>query len=133
MVRALFVIFCESSVAPEPSEGAFDDPPLGYDRETGEVVISFYNLKGAKEAIFRPCDKLAGVPSVGPDELETSETLSQEFEDPLGPVAVLEGSLMDDEGNDQPERVHPEMAFSSVDFLAGIVPAQPPFSVVLTD
>lgn len=65
--------------------------------------------------------------------MEASEALAQVFEDQLGAVAVLQGSFVYDDGDDQPERVHNEMAFSPVDFLAGIISAKPPFSVVLTD
>jgi hypothetical protein len=55
------------------------------------------------------------------------------LEDELGAIAILDGSFMHDDGDDQPEGIHHEMAFSSVYFLAGIISAKPPFSVVLMD
>ena len=61
------------------------------------------------------------------------EALAQELEDLLGSVAVLHGGLMNDQSDDEAEGVDDNMTFPSVDFLAGIVSAKPPFSVVLTD
>ena len=101
--------------------------------ETLEVVVSFDYFERASQAFFRPFDKLSGVPPVCPYKLESSESLAQVFEDKLGAVAVLQGGFMYDDGYDQAERVHYEMAFSPVDFLAGVISAKPPFSVVLTD
>ena len=40
---------------------------------------------------------------------------------------------MDNDGEDQSERVDDDVPFTSLDLLATIVPAKPPFSVVFTD
>jgi hypothetical protein len=45
----------------------------------------------------------------------------------------LHGGFVDLDGEDHSERVDDEMTFSSVDFLARVISAEPPFSVVLTD
>jgi hypothetical protein len=55
------------------------------------------------------------------------------FEDELGAVAILHAGLVHAQREDQPKRVHDDMTFASVYFLARIVSAEPPFSVVLTD
>ena len=68
--------------------------------EALEVVVSFNDFECAVQALFRPFDKLAGVGSVGPDELEASETLAQVFEDQLGAVTVLHGSFVYDDSDD---------------------------------
>ena len=39
----------------------------------------------------------------------------------------------DDHGDDQPHRVDQQVPFATHDLFAGIVPADPPVSVVLTD
>src|SRR5580658_5073932 len=89
--------------------------------------------------MFGPVDQLSGVAAVGPDQLQTREQSSalalfvELGQHQLGPVAVLKIGCMDNNRNNQPQRVDHDVPLSSADFLASVVTAAPPFSAVFTD
>lgn len=50
----------------------------------------------------------------------------------FGPVAILEIGGMNNDSQDQPQRVDDEMPLATVDLLARVIATDPPFSVVST-
>jgi len=75
---------------------------------------------------------LAGVSGVSPDQLPAPKAVFKLLQHHPGPIPVLDVSGMDHHGHDQAHCVHHKMALAPADFLARIVAAGPPFSVVLT-
>lgn len=54
VVGALFVVLGESSESPEPSEGAFDGPPLGVDGEPEVNVVGHETIRPDGKAMAFP-------------------------------------------------------------------------------
>ena len=132
-VGETFIVLAESAITSEPGEGALDNPSVGQELETGGVVGAFDDFESPAGEGLGPFDKLAGIAAVGPNQGEPWEPSLELLEDQLGSVSILKARLVNDHRQDQAEGVDDEMAFASVDLLCGIVPARPPFSVVLTD
>ena len=120
----------------QPAEGSLHNPAAGKYIETFNLVGSFYNLQlewsaGAQRG--NPLNKFPGIPPISPDELDTPEAVAYPLEQQFGAIPVLNIGRMDDYRNNQTQRVYQQVAFAAVDFLAGIISMDPPFSVVLTD
>ena len=79
-----------------------------------------------------PIDQSARIAAIGPYQQQARKTPYHTSEDELGSVAVLDGGRMQHDGEDQADGVDNDMSFAAVDFLAGIITAARPFSVVLT-
>lgn len=120
-------------MASEPAEGAFNNPAPGEYVEALKVIVSFDDLERPRCEFLDPVDEFARIPAVGPYQRESRELSLQSLENELGAIAILDAGFMNDDGQDQSDRVHHQMAFASVDFLARVIPARPPFSVVFTD
>lgn len=123
----------ETSVAAGPGECALDDPALGQNRESLDIVVASDYLERAPKGLAGPFYEFARVGCVSPDELEAGECLAEGLENELGAVAVLDGRFVDDDGQNQAEGIDDDVAFATVDFLARIIATRPPFSVVFTD
>ena len=82
---------------------------------------------------MQPFDQLSGVASVGPNQLQAREAGYGFLEQQLGAVAVLDVRRMHDDGQQQPQSIYEYMPLATVDFLARVVTARPPFSAVFTD
>lgn len=59
--------------------------------------------------------------------------IAYQMEEDSRSVTILNVGCMNDCSNNQSKRIYEEMTFAAVDFLAGIISMEPPFSVVLTD
>ena len=97
------------------------------------LVVSSDDFERPSGEVFDPADKLACISPVGPYQREPVEMPLQTFEHKLCPVAVLNTCFMYYDDHHQSECVYDPMALSSIDFLARIISAKPPFSVVFTD
>ncbi len=81
----------------------------------------------------RPIHKLPGVTAVGPDDLKAPPSRTELFDQQLATVAVLDVGRVNDQRENQAERVNDDMALAPLGLLARIVPSVAPFSAVLTD
>ena len=75
---------------------------------------------------------VAGVGAVGKEDLQEAVQGLQLGQDEEGSVAILDVGGMNGDREEKPERIDADMALAPVDLLAGVVPADPPFSVVFT-
>ena len=82
--------------------------------------------------LLDPVDKLARIAAIGPYQEQARKTFYETSEHELGSVALLNSGRMHHNDNDQADRIDDYMALAAVDFLAGVVAADPPFSVVFT-
>jgi len=78
-------------------------------------------------------DAASRVPAVAPDECEPGIPLLGLSDDQRASVPLLDRSGLDVDGYGQPEGVHHHEPLSALYLLPGVKPAEPPFSVVLTD
>jgi len=104
--------------------------------ETFHLVGSFHNLQCERVAgpqRGNPLQKLPSISPIGPNEPDAQEAVAYPSEKEFGSIPILNVGCMDDYSNNQPECVYEQIPFAAVDFLAGIISMEPPFSVVLTD
>ena len=131
-LRQRLEVFTQPSRAIEPAEGAFDNPaPLHHMKALG-VPRAFHNHEGPLQHGRDPCDQLAGVAAIGPDELQPREAGDQRCQDRFGPVAILDPRRMHHDDEDQPEDVDDNVALAPADALTAVIASHPPFSVVFT-
>lgn len=101
--------------------------------ETREIGVALYDLEGPIGERPGPLDERSSISAVGPYQAEPDELAFQSFQDEFRTIAILNAGLMDDYGEDQADGVNHQVAFTAVDFLACVIAAKPPFSVVFTD
>ena len=127
-----FIVFRQSAVLAQPGKRALDDPSFGqHDESTRQRT--FDDLDEAPVPAARPIDEPAGVTAICKDQLQAAETGSQLSNQQLTAVAVLNIGRMNNQGDDQTDRVDDQMTLATQDFLARVVPTIPPFSAVFTD
>jgi len=116
-------IACQAAIAADPGQGSFDDPALGqYDEFVQLVALDDLEhptagvgcgLRGARSLI-------AGI---GEDALdEGEEAAGAPIENQARPVAVLNVGGMNDDVQQEAERVDQDMALAPGDLLARIKP-----------
>ena len=79
-----------------------------------------------------PRDELAGVPPIGPDQLQSLKVGDECPEHLFGPITVLDPRRMHHHHQEQPEDINHNMALTTAYTLAAVIAPDPPFSVVFT-
>jgi hypothetical protein len=123
----------QTTIATEPGKGPLQDPPLGQNLKASHVGVAFDDLQDPVPQRAGPVDHLGGASPIGPDPVEPGELSDRLGQHQLGPVAVLDVGGVDDDGQEQAHRVYDDVPLASLDLLAGVVAARPPFSAVFTD
>jgi hypothetical protein len=131
-LRQGFIVLGQASVTAKPREGALYDPAFGQD-DKPFYEGSSDDLDRTAEQNIGPVNQESRVAAVRPDELQARETPTHAPDQQLRPVAILHICRMHDQGHDQAERIHDDMALAARDFLARIEATIPPFSAVFTD
>ncbi len=131
-VSQFFIVFAETTIPSQPSECSLDHPAVRQYLETLHVVASPDNFQYPPAKLVNPINQHTRISAVSPDQLQTFELPLQLDQHPLGTVAVLHVGRVNDHRQDQSQRVYDNMALATLDLLAGIVTANPLFSVVLT-
>ena len=125
-------VFTEPPRAIEPAKRAFDDPtPLQHVKALA-VPGTFHDHQSPLQHRRHPCDELASVPSVSPDDLQSRKAGHECPEHRFGPIAVLNPRRMYHHDEEQPEDIDHDVALAPADALASIIAPGPPFSVVFT-
>jgi hypothetical protein len=127
------IVLAQPATAAEPRERSFYNPPLGQDDESRDAAKTFDNLQSPPAELGRPAYQLAGVTTIGPDDLEAGKQSTNLPQHELGSVAVLDVGGVHDDTQYQTEHIDHDVSLSALDFLARVVPAVPPFSTVFTD
>jgi hypothetical protein len=113
----------QAAIAADPSEGSFDDPALGQDDEFVQFVALDdldHPMTGAGSG---PCDAWSLVAGIGEDALdEGDEAARATIENQPHPVAVLNVGRMNDDVQQEAERIDQDVAFAPDDLLARIKP-----------
>jgi hypothetical protein len=134
--RQEFVIFAQAPVAIEPSKRALHDPALGDHDEPFDAVAAFGDLQADRS--WRPqgphpVHQRSGIGPIRPDVPEPPILVAEDVEELFRPIAILDAGSRHHHRQDQPEGIDEDMPLAAFDLFAGIVPPDPPFSVVLTD
>jgi hypothetical protein len=113
----------QAAIAADPGQGAFDDPAPGQDDE----FVQFIALDDLKHPTTRACSRSRGARSliagIGEDALDKGkEAAGASIENQPRPVAVLNVGGMDDDVQQEAERIDQDMALAPGDLLARIKP-----------
>ena len=131
-LRQRFIVFGKSAVLPKPRKCSFNDPSLGKDDELVRLR-AFDDFDDPAVPANRPIHKLPGITAIGPNHFKAPPSRTQLLDQQLAAVTVLDVGRVNDQREDQAERVNNDMALAPLGFLARIVPSVAPFSAVLTD
>ncbi len=127
-----FIVFREAAVFPKPCKRSLDNPPLGKDNK----IVSIRSLDDFNDPAIPahcPIHKPSGITAVGPDDFEAPPSRAQLFDQQFAAVTVLDVGRVNDQCENQAERVNNDMTLAPKRFLARVVPSVAPFSAVLTD
>ncbi len=116
-------ITCQAAIAADPGQGAFDDPALGQDDEFVQFIALDdleHPTTGAGSRSGGARSLIAGISEDALDEGE--EAAGASIENQPHPVAVLNVGGMDDDVQQEPERIDQDMALAPGDLLARIKP-----------
>ncbi len=111
----------ETSIAAYPRQGSFDDPTFGQDDEAVQLVaLDDLQLPGAgsRDRSRRFHTLIAGIGENALDERE--EAAGALVENEPRAIAILHGGRMDDDIQQEAERVDENMPFAARDLLARI-------------
>ena len=120
-----FVVLAVPPVAPQPTEGSLHDPTLWQHNESFDLCWSQYGLQQPSKGLLHTLGQVVPVVSaVGKDHLQPVESGLQSAknrQNQYDSVVILDIRRMDDDRQDQPERIHNDMSLASVDLFAGVV------------
>ncbi len=134
--RQQFVLFAQAPVAIEPSKRALHHPTLWDHDEPLDGVAAFGDLQAdwsLRPQSPNPVHQRSGIGAIRPDMPEPPILVAEDGEKLFRPIAILDAGSRHHHRQDQPEGIDEDMALAAFDLFAGIVPPDPPFSVVLTD
>jgi hypothetical protein len=134
--RQQFIIFTQAPVAIEPSEGALHNPAFGDDHKAFDSVRAFGNLQADRPLRPQGLDPINQWPSISPispNVPQPRKFVPDTLQELLRAVAVLDTGSRHHDCQDEPEGIDEDVPLAAFDLFAGIVPTDPPFSVVLTD
>ena len=116
----VLVVFAQSPIVPQPTEGPFDHPALGQQSKALAVIGTLDNDQGPLAQRPHPSDEFTGITAIGPHGLEPRPTaFGLGFgEDQLGSIPILESGGMHDDCPDQTQGVNQQVAFDPVDFFS---------------
>ena len=99
--------------------------PLGF-------IRPLYDLQHPFAPVLRLLKQLAGVTSIGPYFSQPGKPIRQIFQNQLRSVTVLDVSRVNGTTQNQAQRIYDDVTLAPLYFLAGVVAARAPFSVVFT-
>jgi hypothetical protein len=129
-------VFGETAAAADPGEGALHDPAFGKNEEAMRLV-TLDDLQPPGPGL---CDRRgelgSAIAGIGEDTLDEGEQAARApIEDPSRPVAILHIGRMDDDVQQEAERVDEDMPLATLDLLARViarrVERRPPFCAPL--
>src|SRR5437762_9262265 len=116
-------IACQAAIAADPGQGSFDDPALGQDDEFVQFVALDDLDHPTPGAGSGSRDAWSLITGIGEDALdEGEEAAGTSIENQPRPVSVLNIAGMDDDVQQEAERIDQDMALAPSDFLARIKP-----------
>ena len=132
-LRQLLVVFAQPTVATKPGKRPLHDPTMRDDLEALRLRPPRHHLHHPAEPSLYGLHKAASVAAVYPDPRQAREPPLHSRQHHPRAVAVLNVRRMHSNGEQPPEGIYGDMPLATLDLLARIVAAFPPFSVVLTD
>jgi len=126
-----FVVFAQPPVASQPRQRALHHPAPRQHNELA-FIGTFHDLQEPATKLIDPLNQLPGISAVGPAQLQPWEAPCELLQHQLGPIPVLHVGSVHDHCQQQAHGVDHNVSLPAGHFLAGVVAARPPFSVVFT-
>ena len=126
------VVLAHPPIPADPAEGPLHDPTPRQDHKADDIIAALDDLQNPVSKRSRPFDQFARIATVRPDQLQASIPPTELAQHQLGSVAILNVRGMNNDGQNQSQRVDDNMPLATVDLLARVVAMRPPFSVVFT-
>lgn len=129
-------VFGETAATANPSQGALNDPAFGKNDEAMQFT-AFDDLDPPRASLCsRRGDLRAPIAGIGEDTLDEGEQAARTaIEDQAGAIAILDVGRMDDNVQQEAERVDEDVPLAPFDLLARIVARRierrPPFCAPL--
>ena len=115
-------ILCQPSAAPEPCEGALNDPATGENLEAFGHVGSLDDLQGPLPDFVQSASEFGtGIPAVSEDVTKPRERMPDRIEHGGGSVPVLNVGSVNGQADEKAGGVGDDMTFASLDLLPGII------------
>jgi hypothetical protein len=112
------MVFGQAPVAAEPGKCALYHPALGEDDKPFNPDRPQYRLQQPAAGLFHPGDQLPSISSVSPDDLQARQLGCRLLQQRFGAIAILNICRMHEDGQNQSQGVHQQMAFASRDFFS---------------
>src|ERR1700730_5518811 len=109
-IGAVFVVFAESAIAPQPTKGAFHDPTPRQQHKAFDAHRAQNRLQQPTALTLNPGDQLASIAAVGPNELQPRQQAGYLGQDQLGAVAILNVGGMNHHGQKQSQGVNQDVS-----------------------
>src|SRR5208282_3740487 len=126
-----FEVASQASIAADPGERPFYNPPLGQDLEAGGIGALHDLQSPCPGAPDDECHLLSCVATISEDALDEWEQSSRPAQEMEGAVAVLNVSGMNDNAQQETQRVDQDVPLATFDLLARVVARRieprPPF------
>ena len=112
----------ETAVAADPCQASFDDPAFGKNDEAMQL-ITFDDLELPGAGLGNGCGGARSlIAAIGEDALDEGEEATRAaVEDQPGTIAILDVGRVDDDVQQEAERVDKNVPFAAFDLLARIV------------
>jgi hypothetical protein len=129
-------VFGEAATATDPGEGALDDPAFGENDELMQLV-ALDDLERPGPGLCHGRGQLRSlIAGIGEDALDEREQAARaSIEDQARAIAILHVSRVDDDVQQEAERVDKNVPLAALDLLARVVPRRierrPPFCAPL--
>ena len=111
----------QAAIATDPGEGSFDDPAFGQDDE----VMSIGALDDLEQPAAGVGHGLGGlrplIAGIGEDALDEGKRTARLLKDLADAIAVLHIGWVNDDAQEEAERVDEDVALTPRDFLARII------------
>lgn len=130
-----FEVAREASVPADPGQGSFDDPSFGQDDELVHLA-AFDDLDGPAAGARHDRRHLRSlVAGIGEDALDERKQRPRPRQHPMRAIPVLNVGRMDEDAQQEAERVDQDVTLAPEDFLARVIPLRiersPPFEAPL--
>ena len=115
------VVARQPSVAADPGQGAFDDPSLGQHDEAVAVAAA-HDLEHPRPRSGHGGLHLAAlVTGIADDAFQEREGASRLAQQGLCAVPVLDARRMNDDAEEEPERIRQNVALAACNLLARVI------------
>src|SRR3954466_2365890 len=125
-LRKLLVILAEATITSQPSEGPLDYPTLGHDLESLLLVAPLRDHQLPATLRPHPVDQpLLLIDPIRPDDLQPGTTILDRPQQRLDTVVILHIRPRHHHRDQQPQRVHQDVALPPLDLLARVEALDP--------